>query len=100
MVPQVVEGLKYGYVEAEYNGMVAKGLVIVGNKIAEVIEDFENIELNGKVILSTGTITQAGSLPATATVQLAKRPEPVLMGTFCEFMYDMRGTTGTNGNLS
>jgi uncharacterized lipoprotein YddW (UPF0748 family) len=96
MVPQVVEGLKYGYVEAEYNGMVAKALVIVGNKIAEVIEDFENIELNGKVILSTGTITQAGSLPATATVQLAKRPEPVLYGEHsAKFMYNMRGTTGT-----
>lgn len=95
-VPQSLEGLKYGYIEVQYSGVGAKALVVVGNRISEVIEDFEILELGGKVILSTGTITQPTSSPATASVQLVKRPEPVLYGEHsAKFTYDMTGTTGT-----
>ncbi|MFN3283955.1 MAG: Ig-like domain-containing protein, partial [Pseudothermotoga sp.] len=94
-VPQSIEGLKYGYVEVEYNGVFAKALAVVGNKISEVIEDFETLELGGKAILSTGTITQPNSSPATASVQLVKRPEAIYGEHSAKFTYDMTGTTGT-----
>ncbi|MDR6555267.1 family 10 glycosylhydrolase [Paenibacillus qinlingensis] len=101
-----------GYVHATYNGHTADQLVLVGNNIATVFEDFESLTKNGTTAISAGrttSVTVPGTLPAgpeSSIVNIATRPTaPVMYGnSSAKHSYDMTlspsGTFGVYASLN
>lgn len=81
--PTVATGFAYGYVHATYDGLTTSSLVLVGNTVATVFEDFESTVKNGKTVLSSDRTTSTAPIapPSSSVVSIVNRQaDPVLYG--------------------
>ncbi|MGG1556044.1 family 10 glycosylhydrolase [Paenibacillus ferrarius] len=82
----------YGYVHATYDGLTADYLVLVGNNVAAVFEDFESLVKNGKTVLSADRLPSGSAVGATVS-SVDRSAVPVLYGSHAgKLAYDL--TTG------
>ncbi|NOU65699.1 family 10 glycosylhydrolase [Paenibacillus sp. LMG 31461] len=81
--PAVATGFAHGYVHATYDGLTTSSLVLVGNTVATVFEDFESTVKNGKTVLSADRTTSTAPIapPSSSVVSIVNRQaDPVLYG--------------------
>jgi uncharacterized lipoprotein YddW (UPF0748 family) len=81
--PAVATGFAHGYVHATYDGLTTSSLVLVGNTVATIFEDFESTVKNGKTVLSADRTTSTAPIapPSSSVVSIVNRQaDPVLYG--------------------